>query len=75
MEISEIREMSVEELKEKEREIRKRLFELRLALRESSASLREYRELRKTLARILTVLRIKSLSSSEPSRGNKRSHR
>jgi large subunit ribosomal protein L29 len=73
MEIGEIRETTEEELKDKIREFNRRIFDLRIALRQSNASLREYRELRKTLARILTVQRERDVErSSAQKQGEKR---
>lgn len=66
MELSELREMTLEELKERERELRKKQFELRISLRDSHASLREYREVRKERARILTIMREKELNTRKP---------
>ena len=58
MKVEDLRKMTVEELKEKEKELRKKLMELRF--QNSVGTLDKPSEIRKTkkdIARILTVLR------------------
>jgi large subunit ribosomal protein L29 len=60
LELSELREMTAEDLRVKERETREELFRLRLKLRTNQLdSPSSYRRARKELARILTVVREK----------------
>ena len=57
MELSELREMSAEDLRVKEREAREELFRLRLKLRTNQLdNPATYRRARKEVARILTVI-------------------
>ena len=57
MELDELRQMSVEELGVKEREVREELFRLRLKLRTNQLdNATTYRQARKELARILTLM-------------------
>ncbi len=66
MKINEIRELSTEEMVAKEKELKKELFNLRFQLAtgqlENTAQLSK---VRKTIARIKTVLREQELSSSK----------
>lgn len=66
MQINEIRELSTQEMIEKEKEFKKELFNLRFQLAtgqlENTARLKH---VRKSIARIKTVLREQELSSSK----------
>ncbi len=58
MKAEELREMSDDELRVKEREMREQLFRLRFQLATGQMeSIRKIRELRKDIARLLTVRR------------------
>ncbi len=62
MKASELREFSIDELKKKERELRKELMEMRF--QKSIGRLdnpAKYRQLKRDLARILTIIREKEL--------------
>ena len=60
MEFDELRQMSPEDLRIKEREVREELFRFRLKLRTNQLDSRgNYRKARKELARLLTILRQK----------------
>ncbi|MBG9981542.1 50S ribosomal protein L29 [Aerococcaceae bacterium DSM 111020] len=65
MQINEIRELSTQEMVEKEKEFKKELFNLRFQLAtgqlENTAKLKQ---VRKTIARIKTVLREQELASN-----------
>lgn len=57
MELEELRQMSAEDLRVKEREVREELFRLRLKLRTNQLdNPTGYRRARKELARILTLI-------------------
>ena len=61
MELSELKEMSAEDLRVKAREAREELFRLRLKLRTNQLdNPSSYRRARKELARIMTVIGQKS---------------
>lgn len=66
MQINEIRELTTQEMIEKEKEFKKELFNLRFQLAtgqlENTARLKQ---VRKSIARIKTVLREQELSSSK----------
>jgi len=65
LELDELREMSPEDLRVKERESREEVFRLKLKLRTNQLdNPAGYRRARKELARIKTVLRQKLLAAS-----------
>lgn len=64
MELDELRQMSAEDLRIKERETREELFRLRLKLRTNQLNTPvNYRLARKQLAQILTLLKQKSVAA------------
>lgn len=64
MELDELRQMSAEDLRIKERETREELFRLRLKLRTNQLNTPvNYRLVRKQLAQILTLLKQKSMAA------------
>ncbi len=64
MELDELRQMSADDLRIKERETREELFRLRLKLRTNQLNTpANYRLARKQLARILTLLKQKSTAA------------
>lgn len=66
MKINEIRELSTEEMVAKEKELKKELFNLRFQLATGQLeNTAELSKVRKTIARIKTVLREQELSSSK----------
>ena len=61
MELDELKQMSADDLRVKEREAREEIFRLRLKLRTNQLdNPANYRRARKELARIMTILRHKS---------------
>jgi len=67
LELDELRQMNVGDLRVKEREAREEIFRLRLKLRTNQLdNPANYRRARKELARIMTILRHKS---ETPARG------
>ncbi|GAB4390861.1 MAG: 50S ribosomal protein L29 [Thermodesulfovibrionales bacterium] len=66
MKVSEMRDMTIEELSEKEREMRKELFNLRFqAATGEIENPRRIRAVRKDMARVLTVMTEKARASKE----------
>lgn len=66
MKAEELREMSDDELRVKEREMREQLFRLRFQLATGQMeSIRKIRELRKDIARLLTVRRSRTLKAED----------
>ena len=66
MELDELRQMSAEDLRVKERETREELFRLRLKLRTNQLNTpANYRRARKQLAQILTLRKQKSGSTGQ----------
>ncbi len=65
MELDELRQMTVAELRVKEREIREEIFRLRLKLRTNQLdNATNYRRARRELARIMTLMAQKRESGS-----------
>lgn len=69
MEIQEIRDLTVEELSVKEKELRKELFNIRYQiLSEGVSSPQRIKDARREIARIKTVIREKEFSTAESSK-------
>ncbi|MFQ5816874.1 MAG: 50S ribosomal protein L29 [Terriglobia bacterium] len=69
MTAEELRQLSENELQVKERELREQLFRLRLQLASGQMeSIRKIRELRKDIARLLTVRRAQQLGGANARR-------
>ena len=63
--MEEIRELTVAELRDLERELRREIFDLRMQLLTDGGVHKRYREARKELARVLTALRQKQTTGAE----------
>ena len=67
MELDELRQMTVAELRVKEREIREEIFRLRLKLRTNQLdNAANYRRARRELARIMTLIEQKRAATAAP---------
>lgn len=53
--IEEIRDMTVQDLHDREGDLRRELFDLRMKLQQDASALKRYRDARRELARVLTV--------------------
>jgi large subunit ribosomal protein L29 len=70
MRMSEIRALSIDELKQKEMDFRKELFGLRFQLsRGELENNMRIREVRKDITKMLTVITEKEVAAADPKRG------